>query len=112
VVFVVEPLAYQIRIQERVTMKTTIMLSCGALISILLISLSSLFGEKSKTSKPAWTILLYEAVDNSADDHFVDFTDQVRRAIDDDPGIELALFIDRSDRHKKRATFLGEDFLN
>jgi clostripain len=49
-------------------------------------------------------------VDNSADDPFVEFTDQVRRAIDDDPGIELVLFIDRSDRHEKRATFLGEDF--
>jgi clostripain len=91
-------------------MKTTILLSCGALISVLLISMSSLFGAKSGSSKPAWTILLYGAVDNSADDPFVEFTDKVRRAIDDDPGIELILFIDRSDRHKKRATFLGEDF--
>jgi clostripain len=91
-------------------MKTTKMLSCGVLISVLLISLNSFFGAKSEPSKPAWTILLYGAVDNSADDPFVEFTDQVRRAIDNDPGIELVLFIDRSDRHRKRATFLGEDF--
>jgi clostripain len=86
------------------------MLSCGVLASVLLISLSSFFGAKSETSTRAWTILLYGAVDNSADDPFVDFTDQVRRAIDNDPGIELVLFIDRSNAHEKRATFLGEDF--
>ena len=60
--------------------------------------------------KRSWTILLYAAVDNSADDPFVMFADQVRRAIDDDPGIELVLFIDRSNKHAKRATFLGDDF--
>ena len=49
-------------------------------------------------------------MDNSADDPFVAFTDQVRRAIDDDPGIELVLLIDRSKKHAKRATFLGDDF--
>ena len=65
---------------------------------------------QSDDSKRSWTILLYGAVDNSADDPFVAFTDQVRRAIDDDPGIELVLFIDRSDKHAKRATFLGDDF--
>src|SRR5262249_36182491 len=97
-------------IQERVSMTTTILLSCIILTSILLISLSSFFGAKSETSERAWTILLYGAVDNSADDPFVEFTDQVRRAIDDDPGIELVLFIDRSNAHEKRATFLGEDF--
>src|SRR5262245_6743815 len=65
---------------------------------------------RGEESKRAWTILLYGAVDNSADDPFVEFTDQVRRAIDDDPGIELLLLIDRSSKHRKRATFLGDDF--
>src|SRR5215831_4761815 len=64
-------------IQERVSMTTTILLSCIILTSILLISLSSFFGAKSETSERAWTILLYGAVDNSADDPFVEFTDQV-----------------------------------
>jgi clostripain len=58
----------------------------------------------------AWTILVYAAVDNSADDPFVVFADQVRRAIDDDPGIELVLLIDRSNKHRKHTTFLGDDF--
>jgi clostripain len=60
--------------------------------------------------KRSWTILLYAAVDNSADDPLVEFTDRVRRAIDNDPGIELVLFIDRSNKHAKRTTFLGDDF--
>jgi clostripain len=60
--------------------------------------------------KRSWTILLYAAVDNSADDPFVMFADQVRRAIDDDPGIELVLFIDRSNKHAKQTTYLGDDF--
>src|SRR5262245_30361442 len=65
---------------------------------------------RGEGSQRPWTLLLYGAVDNSADDPFVAFTDQVRRAIDDDPGVELVLLIDRSDRHKKIATFLGDDF--
>ena len=66
--------------------------------------------EASADAKRPWTLLLYGAVDNSADDPFVAFTDQVRRAIDDDPGIELVVLIDRSKKHAKRATFLGDDF--
>jgi clostripain len=85
-------------------------LSCILLSAILLISLSSLSGAKSEASKRPWTILLYGAADNSADGHFIEFTDKVRRAIDDDPGIELVMFIDRNERHEKRPTFLGEDF--
>src|SRR5262247_1069326 len=85
-------------------------LSSILLSAILLISLISLLGAKSAASKPAWTILLYGAADNSADGHFIEFTDKVRRAIDDDPGIDLVMFIDRNERHEKRPTFLGEDF--
>lgn len=57
-----------------------------------------------------WTLLVYGAVDNSADDPFVAFADRVRRAVDDDPGVEVVVLIDRSDRHAKRPTFLGDDF--
>jgi clostripain len=42
----------------------------------------------------------------------VAFIDKVRRAIDDDPGIELFVFIDRSTKHRKLATYLGDDFNN
>jgi clostripain len=86
-------------------------LVCLVAAGVVLLSAASAFtGAKPENTKRAWTILLYGAVDNSADDPFVEFTDQVRRAIDDDPGIELLLFIDRSDKHRKRATFLGDDF--
>jgi clostripain len=85
-------------------------LPCLVIAVVLLHSPSALGGTKLEEPKRPWTILLYGAVDNSADDPFVAFTDQVRRAIDDDPGIELVLFIDRSDAHAKRATFLGDDF--
>src|SRR5262245_3405564 len=85
-------------------------LTCLALAVVLAVSASAFVGTKTEAPKRAWTILLYGAVDNSADDPFVKFTDQVRRAIDDDPGVELLLLIDRSDRHEKRATFLGDDF--
>jgi hypothetical protein len=57
-----------------------------------------------------WTILVYGALDNSADEPLIEFLDKVRRAIDNDPGIELLLFIDRGEEHKKVPTYLGEDF--
>jgi clostripain len=66
--------------------------------------------EPSAARKRPWTVLVYGAVDNSAADPLVEFLDKVRRAIDDDPGVELLLYIDRSDRHKKVPTYLGEDF--
>src|SRR5262249_43974679 len=102
----------QTTFKETSSMKThqIAFLACLVIAGVLLHSPSALGGTKSEESKRPWTILLYGAVDNSADDPFVAFTDQVRRAIDDDPGLDLVLFIDRSDKHAKRATFLGDDF--
>src|SRR5262245_15070089 len=57
-----------------------------------------------------WTLLVYAAADNSADEPVVNFLDQVRRAIDDDPGFEVLVLLDRSDRKGKKATYLGPDF--
>jgi clostripain len=91
----------------------TSFLACQQVFAIalaLLVAPGAFADTKAGQAKRPWTILLYGAVDNSADDPFVAFTDQVRRAIDDDPGIELILLIDRSDKHTKRTTFLGEDF--
>jgi clostripain len=88
--------------------------SVPAACIILVIALFAPLNARGQSSDPAnvrpWTILLYGAVDNSADDPFVDFTDQIRKAIDDDPGIELVMFIDRSAKHRKRKTYLGDDF--
>jgi clostripain len=65
-----------------------------------------------KTTEPKrpWTILVYGAVDNSADGPLIEFLHKVRRAIDDDSGLDLLLFIDRSAKHSRRANYLGEDF--
>jgi clostripain len=90
--------------------KPNSLVTCLALAGVLLSTPSALSDTTSGDAKRPWTILVYGAVDNSADDPFVDFTDKVRRAIDDDPGIELIVLIDRSDKHAKRATFLGDDF--
>jgi clostripain len=57
-----------------------------------------------------WTILVYGAVDNNADGPLIGFLNKLRRAIDDDPGLDLLLFIDRSEKHSKEATYLGEPF--
>jgi len=57
-----------------------------------------------------WTILVYGGADNNADGPILFFLDQVRKAIDDDPGIELVLLIDRSEKFSDDATILGEDF--
>jgi clostripain len=69
-----------------------------------------------ESQKPAregerpWTILVYGAADNDADGPILSFLDSVRTAIDDDPGIELLLFLDRSERYSSDARSLGEDF--
>lgn len=57
-----------------------------------------------------WTILVYGGADNNADGPILEFLDDVRKAIDDDPGIELLLLIDRSEKFSDDAEFLGEDF--
>src|SRR5687767_1109309 len=66
---------------------------------------------RGEDSKHPWTLLIYGAVDNDANDPFVEFLNQARRGLDNDPGIELLVFIDRSEKHRKRVpTYLGEDF--
>jgi clostripain len=57
-----------------------------------------------------WTILVYGGADNNADGPILEFLDGVRKAIDDDPGIELLLLLDRSEKFSDDATMLGEDF--
>jgi clostripain len=57
-----------------------------------------------------WTVLVYGAADNNADGPILGFLDSVRKAIDDDAGIDLLLFLDRSAQFSTDATLLGEDF--
>ncbi|MEX2218902.1 MAG: clostripain-related cysteine peptidase [Phycisphaerales bacterium] len=60
--------------------------------------------------KKPWTILVYGAADNNADGPILGFLDGVRKAIDDDPGLDLLLFIDRHEKYSTDAKVLGEDF--
>src|SRR5688572_22779910 len=65
--------------------------------------------QEAKPLKP-WTILVYGGADNNADGPILFFLDQVRKAIDDDPGIELLLLLDRNEKFSDDAQILGEDF--
>jgi clostripain len=75
---------------------------------------SALGRDSSSDSKPTaprpWTLLVYGGADNNADGPILEFLDDVRKAIDDDPGIELLLLLDRSEEFSSDATLLGEDF--
>lgn len=62
------------------------------------------------TTTHPWTILVYGGADNNADGPILEFLDGVRAAIDDDPGIDLLLLIDRSEGFSDDATSLGADF--
>ena len=57
-----------------------------------------------------WTLMVYGAADNNADGPILDFLDSIRQALDDDPGMELLLFIDRSEHFSSDAKSLGADF--
>src|SRR5262249_38946119 len=57
-----------------------------------------------------WTLLVYGAADNNADGPILDFLGTIREALDDDPGIAMVLFIDRSTGYSDDAKALGENF--
>lgn len=57
-----------------------------------------------------WTLMIYGAADNNADGPILHFLDDIRSALDDDPGMELLLFIDRSEGFSDDAESLGADF--
>lgn len=59
-----------------------------------------------------WTFLIYAACDNNAehDGNFFRFLDGVRGALEDNQGIEVVLFMDRSTKYSRNSTSLGEDF--
>jgi clostripain len=76
----------------------------------LLLALATSPATQAQTPERPWTVLVYGAADNNADGPILHFLDQVRKAIDDDPGMELVLFLDRSEGYSDDATMLGEDF--
>ncbi len=77
--------------------------------AVLFFGSLALASEGASPERP-WTILVYGAADNNADGPILGFLDQVRKAIDDDPGVELVLFIDRHEEYSDDALMLGADF--
>src|SRR5687768_9209607 len=67
-------------------------------------------GPPTKPAEKQWTILVYGAADNNADGPILGFLDSVRRALDDDPAVDVLLFLDRSEGFSRDARLLGEDF--
>lgn len=57
-----------------------------------------------------WTVLIYGAADNNADGPIQEFLEGLRKALDDDPGVEMVLFLDRADGFSSESSLLGEDF--
>lgn len=65
--------------------------------------------EAQDATRP-WTLLVYCAIDNNADGPCQEFLDDVRKAIDDDPAIDVLLLLDRSDGFSDEAKLCGDDF--
>jgi len=82
------------------------------LAASLLAALAPSLVPAQQATAPArpWTLMVYGGADNNADGPILEFLDDVRVAIDDDPGIELLLFLDRSDKFSDDATMLGSNF--
>ncbi len=82
----------------------------AAAAALALLAGSSALAAQKPAAECPWTIFVYGAADNNADGPLLEFLDGVRAAIDDDPGIELLLFIDRHEKYSHDAQSLGADF--
>lgn len=76
---------------------------------IPLLAVTALALPQDAPARP-WTFMIYGAADNNADGPILEFLDGVRDAFDDDPGVELVLFLDRSEGYSDDARALGADF--
>lgn len=85
------------------------MLALQALELLVLGVMTSGTMEPAPPPRP-WTLLVYGAADNNADGPLQGFLDAVLRAIDDDPGIDVLVLIDRSGEYSSGKELFGEDF--
>jgi clostripain len=77
----------------------------------LALALASLTCAWSGTADPRpWTVLVYGAADNNADGPIQEFLHGLRQALDDDPGVELVVFLDRAEGHSDESALTGEEF--
>jgi clostripain len=81
-----------------------------ALAAALLFPIAAQDAAKQAAPLKPWTLLVYGGADNNADGPIQEFLDGVRKAFDGDPGMELVLYIDRSDKFSDGAELFGEDF--
>ena len=91
----------------RMKTMTTTKIALGYLLGL---ALSASLDARQQPAKRPWTLMVYGAADNNADGPILHFLDGVRAAIDDDAGIELVLFIDRSEGFSDDSRSLGADF--
>lgn len=75
----------------------------------LALALASLAWLSPADARP-WTVLVYGAADNNADGPIQEFLDGLRQALDDDPGVELVVFLDRAQEFSDESALTGEDF--
>ncbi len=80
------------------------------MVAFLLLALGALAPAQTPAETRPWTLLVYGGADNNADGPLQRFLDSVRKALDDDPGLELVVFVDRSPGFSHEAELFGEDF--
>ncbi len=90
-------------------MISSLFLSCAISSGVALDARESRIEPQATPERP-WTLLVYGAADNNADGPILAFLDSIRDALDGDPGMELVLFLDRSEGFSNDREFLGEDF--
>src|SRR5262245_49617938 len=71
---------------------------------------SSAQPQATESPERPWTLLIYGAADNNADGPILEWLGTIREALDDDPGMAMVLFLDRSEGYSNDAKSLGEDF--
>ena len=70
-------------------------------------------GSQAGPAEPKpWTILIYGAADNNADGPIFEWLGDVRRAVADDPALNVVLFVDRSTGFSAAKEPGGEEFTN
>ena len=79
------------------------------MITLLASVVLSLPSVPSEAERP-WTFLVYGAADNNADGPILGFLDDLRKALDDDPGMELVLLLDRHEKFSDDEEMLGANF--
>jgi clostripain len=85
-------------------------MSATAFLALSCLPLVPAAGARQAEPPRPWTMLWYAAADNNCDGPVLELLDSARKALDDDPGFELLVLVDRHAGYSSDATVLGEDF--